>query len=818
MKQPLREIARTEDLVRLEQVLAPSTRPLRIGYRTDTGAIAVLEGRTIGAFDREHRRIDVPPSERERRLELTVERFALPTNGLPSGDGLRWRLMLLRARQEPRLVTTIESIENAREAQVPLADGGIVVWGHSHLDVAWLWNYTQTRRKAIRTFANALALMEQEPSFIFMQSQPQLYDFVEEADPELFARVQERVHRGSFDVQGAALWVEPDCNLPSGESLLRQMLYARMYCTQRFGVDPTIAWLPDTFGFARTLPTLLAHAGIRFFGTTKLQWNDTTRFAHQQFRWRGPDGSEIVAALIDAYEGGVTAKRVARARERHEPLVVGYGDGGGGPTRQQVRSVRGVGQFEGPGAWYERLASRREQLPVHDDELYLEYHRGTYTTHHDVKAANARCERLLTDAEERVAWCMAVHAPRDVVERLRLQLQDAWKIVLCNQFHDVLPGTSVRIAYDEAMQAYERAQALIVSALDAARAILPRAPRHDRDPQACAPEAVGDRVRFDNGIIGATLSRDGVILDLTGGDGSATVIQGNALMAYRDRPRKWDAWNIDSGYDRHRVRVRTTGSTLHDDGHEVRFRIGSSCGTMRVALNQGEPFLRVELAVDWKEKHTLLRVENWLAITAEGVTYGAPHGVVTRSNRRRTPEQRARFEVPGQRFALARDAHAGVAILSLDTYGWSARRLPKGGTQIGHSLLRSARWPDSRADVGEAQLTWAFFPVAKANIDQIERGWEHFAFAPRVRLFQSDDDRILVVACKPAHDGDGVIVRVRECNGEPGSIRVRCAARMRSVEGVDGVERTIDGVITIEGEEIVASISANGLRSFRVRF
>ncbi|HEV7178410.1 MAG TPA: alpha-mannosidase, partial [Candidatus Baltobacteraceae bacterium] len=421
MRITLRETDRSEALVFLETALPPFSQPQSLLYRTRVGALATLDGVTAGAFDREHDAIELPASTRERTLRLAVEREGLPTNGLPPGDDIRWRWMLFRAHPEPqRYVDVCPSATPTDRARV---DGdGITLWGHSHLDVAWLWTYAQSARKAVRTFANALALLDDDPSFIFMQSQPQLYAFVSREDPELFARVLAEVARGRFDADVAAMWVEPDCNVPSGESLLRQLLFAHAYCAREFGVEPSIAWLPDTFGFARTLPTLLAHAGIKYFATTKLQWNDTTRFPYPQFRWRGPDGSEITSALIASYDGGPDAGRLAVARERGEPMVVGYGDGGGGPTRRHLEQAETIGTWQRPREWFEALDARRETLPVHDDELYLEYHRGAFTTHHDIKSFNAALERALVEAEEQLAWCTAVRAPAATLERLRASL------------------------------------------------------------------------------------------------------------------------------------------------------------------------------------------------------------------------------------------------------------------------------------------------------------------------------------------------------------------------------------------------------------
>jgi len=659
----------------------------------------------------------------------------------------------------------------------------------------------------VRTFANAVALAQSDPTFVFMQSQPQLYEFVRDDAPELFARVREIVQAGRFDPDVAALWVEPDANIPSGESLLRQMLEAQRYCNEHFGIDPAIAWLPDTFGFANTLPT------------TKLQWNDTTRFPHPQFRWRGPDGSEVVAAVLASYEGAPDAGRLALARERAEPVVVGYGDGGGGPTSEQLAQAREAGHWERPRTWFDSLAARPDALPIHQDELYLEYHRGTYTTHHDVKAANAQFERALSAIEEQLAWCIAVHAPREGIERARTALDHVWRAVLCNQFHDVLAGAAIREAYEEAFALYDRARELLGALESAAVAMLPRMSASEPSIEPCRPVRDGSDIHFDNGLVRATFTQSGTLLELESPRVRAPVAQANLLAAYRDRPKKWDAWNLDRDYERHRVRVRPAGCEVNEESAQLRFRIGASPATMAIELRRGEPFVRVSLAVDWNEAHTILRLENWLAIQDDGVLYGAPHGTIRRSARAETPPERARFEVPGQRFAAAADARAGFALFVLDTYGWCARVLERGGMRLGASLLRGPRWPDASADRGQANLAWAFAPYEPGvSIGAIEAAWERFAAPPRVRLFQCSEPATVVAACKPAADGDGVIVRARECDGAARELHLRCGARMREVLAVDGMERPSGGDAAIEGEEIRSRIGAFGLRSFRVRF
>ncbi len=760
------------------------------------------------------------PCERARELALDVELEALPTNGLPSGPGLIWWFLNVRAHQEPsRTVTVTHAAIDGSSNPHAEGENGFMLLGHSHLDVAWLWTYEQTRRKAQRTFAIACDLLDRDPSFVFIQSQPQLYAFVEAEDPQLYARVRDHIAAGRFDPGVAALWVESDCNVPSGESLVRQMLYGAEYCRRRFGLTPQIAWLPDTFGFANTLPQLLAHARIPYFSTTKLQWNDTTKFPYPQFVWEGPDGSGVVAALIQSYDGGPYPWRLIRARERSEPIVLGYGDGGGGVTSKMLEQARGIGSWIHPVTWFRDLSSRRAALPVHRDELYLEYHRGVYTTHHDVKFHNALLERSLALAEELLAWCTAVHAPAAAIAQYRNGLHAAWEIVLRNQFHDVLPGTSITPVYDDVAAEYAQAEEIVASVIAAAQAMLPRA-QHHAQPGTVAPheQEDGDYV-FDNGLIRAVVNRSGSIVELAARGRSSFCSQANVLALYRDKPKQWEAWNIDRGYEQTMRNAKPLGARPENGALAVDFTFGRSPATMQVSLAGDEPFLRIDLRVDWTERRKLLRVENWLAIGTDSVTYGSPHGTISRSARNRTPAEQAKFEVPGQRFAAVRDGEGnGVAVLSLDTYGWSARALPKGGMRLGHSLLRGTTWPDARADKGEHRFSYAFAPLVDAGNGDLERMWEAFAHERRVRLFTCEDRSVLVAACKPAHDGDGVIVRVRECDGRTIRAGVRCGARMTEAAAVDALERPVEAPCEIEGEYLQFTLEPFELRSFRVRF
>ncbi len=807
----LTQQAATADVVTLGAHVTFGDRPLRLRYRTRTGALLRIDGVAAGAFDGKHASCDLAALPGEHDVTLEVERRALPVAGLPPGDGVRWRWMLARSEQSPQRTLEID----VRTPDAPATGGAAAAFGHAHLDIAWLWTHAETKRKALRTFATALREIEAGP-YVFAQSQPQLYAWVEAADSELFARVRARVGRG-WDAGVATMWVEPDLHAPSGESVLRQFAYGMRYTREKLGVLPTVVWLPDTFGFPSTLPLLAAHAGATAFATAKLEWNDSTRWPFPQFVWHSDDGSALTAAVLARYEGDPSPARVRTAAQRNEPVVVGFGDGGGGATDAAIARVA-ARAWIAPGDWFATLEPA--SLPAYTGELYLETHRGTYTTHRDIKARNAALERALAAVEEACAWCVAIRAPQSVIVPLTDDLRTAWTIVLRNQFHDVLAGSSTAAVYAEAHAEYDRAERIVERLRAGTQAVLPRTQLTRAEPQLAVPEAAGnDEFHFAGEYVRARVRADGTIVELGAAQGPSVLTLGNGLAAYVDTPAAWDAWNIDRGYVDKRVRVKPRGATIDEGGLVVRLQIGRrSSAAMRIELRADEPFLRVELAVDWHEDRVLLRVENRLAVAASAVRFGQPHGSILRPAQARSAAERARFEVPGQRYAHADDGSRGLAILAPDTYGWNARALKGGGVRLGMSLLRSPRWPDPGADRGERRIAYAFAPTAGASVSALEAAWSAYTDEPRVQLFTCETPGVIVVATKPADDGRGVIVRVRECDGAPQQVAVRCGGRMRSAQPVDAGELPVAGDVSIEDEHVLFTLGAYALRSFRVHF
>lgn len=343
----------------------------------------------------------------------------------------------------------------------------VLMTGHSHIDIAWLWRVQESERKAARTFANNLALMDRYPDFVFAQSQAVLYDMAKRLYPDLFARIKEKVLAGQWDITGN-VWVEADTNIASGESLIRQLLYGRAFFKREFGAVSDIYWLPDCFGFSWALPQIIRRSGMKYFLTAKLNGQDTNRFPHTVFRWVGNDGSEVLAYLQRTgyggeYESGAIVSAANRNDEKDTASTVmgmfGYGDGGGGCTYAMVERGRRLQNFPGLPAsrighaqeFFETSETVRGGLPAYRDEMYYENHRGTYTSQAFVKKGNRKGEFLLAGAEAAAVAAACFTGADYPLE----QLDETWKLLLKNQFHDILPGTSIHEAFEDCRADYD---------------------------------------------------------------------------------------------------------------------------------------------------------------------------------------------------------------------------------------------------------------------------------------------------------------------------------------------------------------------------
>lgn len=760
--------------------------------------------------------------------------------------------------------------------------------GNAHIDTAWLWPLRETERKVARTFSTALELMERYPEYRFAASQAQQFAWVRDKYPALFEQIRKRVADGRFEVVGS-MWVEADCNVPSGESLVRQITHGRRFYEDEFGVETRSLWLPDVFGYAAALPQILAQSGIRWFLTQKISWNQVNRFPHHTFWWEGIDGTRVFTHFppADSYNGDFSVPQLVHGANNFSEKALcdrsvylyGWGDGGGGPTAEmlerarRVRDLEGLPRVELTGAEdaFEALEedAADTDLPVWVGELYLEMHRGTYTTHAEVKRANRKLELALRDAE---LWSVAAASTAGVTYPAD-ELDRAWKTLLLHQFHDIIPGSSIQWVYEDTARDHAEVarvtEGVIAAAIEAVaggsgdRVLVANplsvarrevidvdgAPAIVNAPpcgwtvqdvsadlgEAFAPVEVGDGW-LDNGILRVEWDEDGLITSLVHlVTGRETVAPGgrlNVLQIHDDRPNVYDAWDIDAvAYDTveelfeaETVEVVET-SPLRASVRVVR-RYGSSTIEQVMRLSAGSGRLEIHSIVDWQESHKLLKAAFALAVHSHRASYEIQYGHVERPTHRNTSWDEARFEVCAHTWADLSEQGFGVALLNDCKYGHDAL-----GNVLRLTLLRSSTHPDPIADKGRHEFGYALYPHAG---DATSGGViaEAHCFNSPLRVVPTSLDAgesssmvtvvgegVVVTAVKEADDGDGTIVRCYEAFGGQRSASVSCMGAA-SVERVDLLERpwTEDfGAIGSDGASALLSLRPFEIVTLRFR-
>lgn len=689
--------------------------------------------------------------------------------------------------------------------------------GHAHLDLAWMWPKRESERKAVRTLTNAVRQIERNPHYVFGMSQAQMLDWVRLSHPALFGRLQQAVAEGRIEVQGG-MWVESDCNMPCGESLIRQFAYGDAFFLRYFGVTSAVVWLPDAFGFPYTLPQIIKGVGKRYFATTKLTWNRVNKFPYQSFRWRAPDGSEVLAHISPegTYCNDGTPLAVAKAGGRNSQpetgaalIVYGVGDGGGGPGEGHVQIADRQSGLAGlprtrmgsAAAFFEDL-DKVDGLPTYDGELYLEYHRGTYTSQALCKQLNRFAERNLHTLE----WLLAYYNGQST------SLDDYWRSVLFNQFHDILPGSSIERVHREAVA--ELKQVVECSHKDA-MALLPQEEgfgwlnpspfarieyqmRGDRcylvraegyasatfvpmdadtcvtpeEPSIAMENSLENRwvkVVFREGVIASYVDKTTGIEHAKGGL--------NTLRLYYDKDKKYDAWNIGLDYLQHPKAVRFVSATPSMQGAtavmELRFALPHGSVRQLVRLGYGRQVV-FDTYVDWKEEHLMLRADFAPTIYAREAVADIQFGEVRRDTTNDTSVARAQIEVCAHKFVSVADGRGIFALYSDSKYGY---RLKEGVLSI--DLLRSPKHPDPTCDMGTHHFAYAM-DIAQEAMQAVAGGYNFnqpllpmdtaTVIAPLVRV---DAANIVVETVKPRAEGEGFAVRLYERLGRDTLCTVR---------------------------------------------
>jgi alpha-mannosidase len=704
-------------------------------------------------------------------------------------------------------------VERYRAAYAPLAaqirQDTLHLIGNSHIDAAWLWPWSETSGDVIpNTWRTSLKLAAMFPGYAFAGSAAAYYDAMDRLQPTLADSLRAAVDSGQWALVGG-WWVEPDQNIPSGESLARQGLYGQRYFQRRYGHRTRVGWTPDSFGYPWTLPQIYRQAGLDYFVTQKIRWNDSTQLPYDAFWWEGRDGSRLFTYNPFGYNHDLAPGQLIRDRLDdvrrnagiHNQIVLyGVGDHGGGPTiemLQRAERLRRVPTF--PVMQYDNpdhaLASVRASqpdstFPVWRDELYLEKHRGTYTTQARQKWSARHSETQLRIAEALAAVDTAAYP--------RARLEGAWRRVLFNEFHDILPGSGIHQVYLDANAQYDSAWATLDTVARRAFAGL-RARMDTRGaPRGTLPVVVFNalpwprgapvRVALDGGDSATLLARDVPALGtrvsfvrprspalvsrfraptvgpnwlenaflrvevdtMTGTvtrvfdkrnhrDALAPGARANVLQVFGDVPREWDAWDI--GYTGEQWEVAETGGLArHAGAGEARFsftrRWGHSTFSQTLVLGRETPFLDIVSDVEWHETHKLLKVTFALGVGPDSATYEIPYGTIGRSCRPRTQAERAKYEVSGQRWADLSDSTYGVSVLNDSKYGWDCH-----GNVLRLSLLRSPLWPDSLADRGTHHFRFAIYPHAG--------DWR----AARTERLAAEYNTPLIAALEPVHAG-----------------------------------------------------------------
>ena len=720
--------------------------------------------------------------------------------------------------------------------------------GHTHIDVAWLWIFAQTKEKAQRSFATFIELMKKYPEFKFMSSQPQLYQFVKEEAPELYAEIKKAVREGRWEPEGA-MWVEADCNLPSGESLIRQILYGKRFFKEEFGVDCKVLWLPDVFGYSAALPQILKKSGVDYFITSKISWNETNKMPYDTFLWRGIDGTEVLSYFLTAqnkvrgvppvnhtsYNGTTEPKMVAGAWDRYQQkdinddvlLAYGYGDGGGGPTMEQIEFVRRMSYgIEGCPTtrhgfvrdFMERLEKKVKEnrnLPKWVGELYLEYHRGTYTSQAKNKKNNRKGEFLYQNIETAALTAELLTG----AEYPAKMLSDGWKNLLLCQFHDVIPGSSIHEVYEDSDRIYgeilprgERmlsdAREAIRNHLDTEGGILVFNPNsfsgastvqvdgksvYVKDIPAkgyAVVEPEPDRPLFldresrilESDFLRVVFDENMNIVSLYDKEAHRETLEhgkaANTLIAFEDYPRAYDAWEITNYYTEKSWVISEVAETypLTGEGARAGFYVkrlfGDSVIEQKIYLYTNEKRLDFHTKIDWKNDHVLLKAAFPFDLNADFATYDIQYGNVRRATHRNTSWDDAKFEVCMHKFADISEYGFGVSLISDCKYGCDTL-----GSEIRLTLLKSATYPDPAADKCLHEFSYSLYPHVGdfREAGTIRRAYEFnnpMSAEPvpamdgtlpfRYCFVSIDGENAFIETAKKAEDGDDMIVRLCE--------------------------------------------------------
>lgn len=782
-------------------------------------------------------------------------------------------------------------------------DGVANCIGHTHIDVAWKWRLEQTRAKAVRSFSTELALLQEYPEHKFTSSQPQLYQYVKEDCPEIYEQIKERVKEGRWEVEGA-MWLEADCNLSSGESLIRQILHGKQFMQEEFGVDSKVLWLPDVFGYSAALPQILQKTGVDTFITSKIHWNDTNHFPYDTFIWKGIDGSEVFTQFITAggevgansrrkfystYSSQLTPISLLKGWEMYQQkdindeflVTFGFGDGGGGVTRDMLernkRLSKGIPGI--PKAKITNVAGavscikeniKDKKVPKWFGELYLEFHRGTYTSIAKNKRNNRKAEFLLQTNE---ALWMTNKTLYDAAYP-KNALYDSWQTVLLNQFHDIIPGSSIKEVYEDSDLEYAALFAQNEQSCEEALESLAKQVNTKgifvynptgvmqsgivkadgetyfaKDVPAYGWKVLDElQVKADdtlfvspqhmeNAFFAIDLDEKGTLSRIYDKKNDREVLKagerGNVWYAFDDHPPVYDNWELSVYHKEITWEIDDVQSIEVVEQTPVAASVKITRKFLRSTIEQVitiyKDIARIDFdsKVDWHEQHIFVKAAFPVDILSDKATYEIQYGAVERPAHMNTSWDRAKFEVCAHKWADFGEAGYGVALMNDCKYGYD---IHDGVMCL--SLIKCGTSPNPVADQGEHVFTYSLMPhegdwrecnvpkeALALNCPLLCAKTLGTGTAPSEYSFASTDvPNVIISVIKESCAGDAMIVRAYEAHGKRTKATINFGVNMKTAEETDMLETTTYETLSINDRSFTTMFKPYEIKTFKITY
>ncbi|GMQ58643.1 alpha-mannosidase [Vallitalea sediminicola] len=730
--------------------------------------------------------------------------------------------------------------------------------GHAHIDLAWLWPIRETIRKGARTFSTVLEMMERYPDYIFGASQPQLYVWMKERYPSLYKKIKERIKEDRWEVQGA-MWVEPDTNISGGEALIRQVVYGKRFFREEFGKDMKILWLPDVFGYTASLPQILKKSGVDYFMTIKLSWSEINQFPHHTFNWQGIDGTKILCHMPPegTYNSSGSPEAIKKAETQyldkgvsdHCLMLFGIGDGGGGPGAEHLERLKRVKNLNGLSPvvqessldFFKKIDKDSNRYKTWNGELYLEKHQGTFTTQAKNKKYNRKMEIMLRELEFSSILAQ-INSDKIYPQE---EIEEIWKEILLYQFHDILPGSSIKRVYDESLERYQllinKTEKMIQQAYEAVAEsvntngidnsyiifnslswerkewtkvndewqFLSVPPMgylviEEKETDILSEKLIVREESLENELIEIVFNEDGTIKSIFDKEYVREIVQdgitANVLAVYDDQG---DAWDFDINYDERMYdSFQLESRENYIDGPRAIvkqiYTFGESRLIQKIILTKDSRRIDFETEVKWEERKKMLRTSFPIDVFATEATCDIQFGTIKRPLNRNTSWEAAKYEICAHKWVDISQRDYGVALMNDCKYGYKVL-----GNTIDLNLLRSTDYPGVDADRGIHEFTYSLYPHNGDHVagEVSKKAYElniplncikcnsNKAILPNAKSFiEVLDGDIIIESIKKAEDDNDIIVRVYETNGSSSNAKIFFDFNVKSVKLVDMME------------------------------